>query len=60
MTKVKLVSYSQQPEGHGKLHEFIAYCARVSNPSNQNNKKTSGYLRRYHRKKIIFGFSELL
>jgi len=47
MTKVKLVSYSQQPEGHGKLHEFIAYCARVSNPSNQNNKKTSEKLLEY-------------
>jgi len=29
------------------LQDLIAYCARVSNPSNQNNKKTSGKLIKY-------------
>ena len=36
---VKLVSVTPDAEQH------IAYCARVSNPSNQNNEKFSGLLR---------------
>ena len=41
---VKLISYSQSPKGNEEkesLLDLIAYCARVSNPDNQNNKKTS-------------------
>lgn len=50
--KVKLISYSkpaQQMETLG-LHdaqELIAYCARVSNPSNQMNSETSEKLIKY-------------
>ena len=49
---VKLLSYSQ-PTGEFKLmgiadaQELIAYCARVSNPSNQLNTETSEKLIRY-------------
>ena len=48
--KVKLISYSQPVEIPGVLdaQELIAFCARVSNPSNQTNSETSekliGYL----------------
>ena len=47
--KVKLISYSQG-EGYENLQELVAYCARVSNPSNQNNSKTSERLLTYLRK----------
>ena len=43
---VKLISYSQG-EGYENLQELVAYCARVSNPSNQNNSKTSERLLTY-------------
>ena len=43
---VKLISYSQG-EGYENLQELVAYCARVSNPSNQNNTTTSQKLLRY-------------
>jgi thymidylate synthase (FAD) len=43
---VKLISYSQG-EGYENLQELVAYCARVSNPSNQNNTETSQKLLRY-------------
>lgn len=33
--------------GVDNLEEFIAYCARVSNPDNQNNKKTAPKLLKY-------------
>ena len=50
--KVKLVSYSQPTEdfasvGIDNVQELIAYCARVSNPSNQLNTETSEKLIRY-------------
>ena len=48
--KARLISYSQTAENlHvGKnIQELIAYCARVSNPSNQNNEKTSERLLSY-------------
>ena len=38
--KVKLISYSQTPDGKS-LQDIISYCARVSNPSNQNNTETN-------------------
>jgi thymidylate synthase (FAD) len=49
---VKLVSYSQPTEefkAHGldDVQELIAYCARVSNPSNQFNTDTSEKLIKY-------------
>ena len=42
----KLISYSQNNNGDSLLDQ-IAYAARVSNPSNQNNKDTSEKLVRY-------------
>ena len=46
--KIELVSYSQ-PESHfaENMTELVAFCARVSNPSNQGNKDTSEKLIRY-------------
>ena len=48
MLKVQLISYSQ-PEQYfvENTTELIAFCARVSNPSNQNNTDTSEKLIRY-------------
>ena len=50
--KVKLISYSVGVDGDGfktsdTLQDLVAYCARVSNPLNQNNKDTSEKLIRY-------------
>lgn len=50
--KVRLVSYSQPAEefmdqGLDDVQDLIAYCARVSNPSNQFNTETSEKLIRY-------------
>ena len=50
--RVKLVSYSKptevfEHEGIKDAQELIAYCARVSNPSNQMNTETSAKLIRY-------------
>jgi len=55
--KARLISYSQNvPEFKGScpvpkvkddIQELIAYCARVSNPSNQNNQETSERLLSY-------------
>ena len=49
MTNVKLISYSTAPEDLGldDCQELIAYCARVSNPSNQMNSETSEKLIKY-------------
>ncbi len=49
---VKLLSYSQPADefrdmGISDAQELIAYCARVSNPSNQFNSETSDKLIRY-------------
>ena len=50
MFNVKLISYSQ-PAEEGELNndllQLVAYCARVSNPSNQNNEKTAEKLVKY-------------
>jgi thymidylate synthase (FAD) len=43
---VKLINYSQSPEGLNLL-EQVAFAARVSNPSNQNNMDTAEKLVRY-------------
>lgn len=50
--KVRLVSYSQPTQefadqGIDSAQELVAYCARVSNPSNQLNTDTSNKLIRY-------------
>ena len=49
--KVELISYSQTPDGKS-LQDIVAYCARVSNPSNQCNNETNDkliqYLIRHH------------
>ena len=45
--KVKLISYSQPAEGDMNAEDLIAYCARVSNPSNQANTETSERLLTY-------------
>jgi thymidylate synthase (FAD) len=46
--KVDLISYSQPAEYFAEnMTELVAFCARVSNPSNQNNKETSEKLIRY-------------
>jgi thymidylate synthase (FAD) len=53
---VKLLSYSQpgpefsnllDKEGRNTLNNLISYCARVSNPSNQNNIDTADKLIKY-------------
>jgi len=51
-TKVKMVSYSMPSQeykeaGLNDVQDLIAYCARVSNPSNQFNKETSDKLIKY-------------
>ena len=43
--KVQLISYSKS--GHESIQDLVAYCARVSNPSNQNNTETNEKLIRY-------------
>jgi thymidylate synthase (FAD) len=43
---VKLINYSQSPDGMNLL-EQVAFAARVSNPSNQNNSETAEKLVRY-------------
>ena len=50
--KVKLVSYSTPTEeflneGIDNAQELVAFCARVSNPSNQLNTETSEKLIKY-------------
>ena len=50
--KVRLVSYSQPSdeflnEGLEDVQDLVAYCARVSNPANQNNTETSEKLLNY-------------
>ena len=50
MFNVKLISYSRPGEGEelsDDLLQLVAYCARVSNPSNQNNEKTAAKLVKY-------------
>lgn len=49
---VKLISYSTpaahlDTEGIKSIEDLVAYCARVSNPSNQLNKETNDKLLRY-------------
>jgi len=44
---VKLVSVTQDLIQNGNPEELIAYCARVSNPENQNNLETAPRLLKY-------------
>jgi thymidylate synthase (FAD) len=45
---VKLISYSKGCEDTDKsLQDLVAYCARVSNPANQNNTETNEKLIKY-------------
>ena len=48
--KVKLISHSQAPDLEESALDLVAYCARVSNPDNQNNKETSEKLVKYLKK----------
>ena len=46
--KVKIINYSQPPNTSAEtMTELVAYCARVSNPSNQANKDTAEKLIKY-------------
>jgi len=45
--KVKLISHSQAPNFNESALDLVAFCARVSNPDNQNNKETSEKLVKY-------------
>lgn len=49
MTTVKLISYSQVPNGaeYMDAQDLISFCARVSNPANQMNTETSERLIKY-------------
>jgi thymidylate synthase (FAD) len=47
---VKLISFSQAAStesAHQSLQDLVAYCARVSNPANQDNAQTNEKLIRY-------------
>ena len=44
---VKLISFSQAPDYNESALDLVAFCARVSNPDNQNNKETSEKLVKY-------------
>ena len=44
---VKLISLTQPHEGEMNCEDLIAYCARVSNPSNQHNTATAPNLLKY-------------
>jgi thymidylate synthase (FAD) len=45
--KVSLISYSKPHTGDTSMQDLVAYCARVSNPSNQSNTETNEKLIRY-------------
>jgi thymidylate synthase (FAD) len=46
--KVEIISYSQPAQYFAEnMTELVAFCARVSNPSNQNKKVTSEKLIKY-------------
>jgi thymidylate synthase (FAD) len=45
--KVRLISYSNNPETNQSIQDIVAYCARVSNPTNQDNTSTNEKLLRY-------------
>ena len=46
MNNARIIGVTQPTDG-SSVDEFVAYVARVSNPSNQNNKETAPKLLRY-------------
>tara|TARA_R110002167_G_scaffold23110_14_gene82370 strand:- start:8022 stop:8717 length:696 start_codon:yes stop_codon:yes gene_type:complete len=44
---VNIISISTHPQDDKSPEELVTYCARVSNPANQNNKKTAKGLLKY-------------
>ena len=60
--KVKIVAYTtpHNLEGCDNLEKFIAYCARVSNPKNQQNYSTSEKLLKYLLKHSHFSPFEMV
>jgi thymidylate synthase (FAD) len=44
---VSLISYSKSTDLDKSIQDLVAYCARVSNPANQNNTETNEKLIRY-------------
>mgnify|MGYP003334726009 CR=1 FL=1 len=46
MNSARIIGVTQPTDG-SSVDEFVAYVARVSNPSNQNNKETAPKLLRY-------------
>jgi len=46
MNTARIIAVTQPTDG-SSVDEFVAYVARVSNPSNQNNKETAPKLLRY-------------
>lgn len=51
MIKAKIVGLTKALEMDVSTGEFVAYCARVSNPANQENHETSPKLLRYLQRK---------
>jgi thymidylate synthase (FAD) len=45
--RVKLISYTQAVNSNQSLQDLVAYCAKVSNPANQNNTETNEKLINY-------------
>jgi thymidylate synthase (FAD) len=45
--KVKLISYTKSAESEQSIVDMVAYCARVSNPSNQINMENNERLIKY-------------
>jgi thymidylate synthase (FAD) len=61
MCKIELISYTQPAEYFAEnMTELVAFCARVSNPGNQNNKETSEKLVRYLIKNCHFSPLEMV
>jgi thymidylate synthase (FAD) len=59
--RIELISYTQPAEYFAEnMTELVAFCARVSNPSNQNNKETSEKLIRYLIKNSHFSPLEMV
>jgi len=59
--KIELISYTQPAEYFAEnMTELVAFCARVSNPGNQNNKETSEKLIRYLLKNKHFSPFEMV
>ena len=59
--KIELISYTQPAEYFAEnMTELVAFCARVSNPSNQSNKETSEKLIRYLIKNSHFSPLEMV